>query len=127
MKLRVKQMTCGSLTGVRITQTILAAVIPNPEREAGPLKSTTPRSWSIGIMAQRAVQGDVKEEIVVRNACGEEPGSHESKAILLSHDGSLPLPKHWPWQQNNREVGLLVTHAQLNNRVNASQGAPLGA
>ena len=30
-------------------------------------------------------QGDVKEEIVVGNACGGKQGSHESKAILLSH------------------------------------------
>ena len=30
-------------------------------------------------------QGDVREEIVVGNACGGKPGSHESKAILLSH------------------------------------------
>ena len=30
-------------------------------------------------------QGDVREEIVVGNACGEKPGSHGSKVILLSH------------------------------------------
>ena len=29
--------------------------------------------------------GDVREEIVVRNAGGGKPGSHGSKAILLSH------------------------------------------
>ena len=29
--------------------------------------------------------GDVRGETVVGNACGEKPGSHESKAILLSH------------------------------------------
>ena len=29
--------------------------------------------------------GDVREEIVVGNAYRGEPGSHESKAILLSH------------------------------------------
>ena len=29
--------------------------------------------------------GDVREEIVVGNACGGKPGSHGSKAILLSH------------------------------------------
>ena len=28
---------------------------------------------------------DVREEIVVGNACGGKPGSHGSKAILLSH------------------------------------------
>ena len=30
-------------------------------------------------------QGDVREEIVVGNACGGKLGSHGSKAILLSH------------------------------------------
>ena len=30
-------------------------------------------------------QGDVKEEIVVGNVSGGKPGSHGSKAILLSH------------------------------------------
>ena len=29
--------------------------------------------------------GDVREEFVVCNACAEKPGSHGSKAILLSH------------------------------------------
>ena len=29
--------------------------------------------------------GDVREEIVVGNAWGGKPGSHGSKAILLSH------------------------------------------
>ena len=30
-------------------------------------------------------QGDVREEVVVRNAGGGKPGSHGSKVILLSH------------------------------------------
>ena len=30
-------------------------------------------------------RGDVREEIVVGNACREKPGSHRCKAILLSH------------------------------------------
>ena len=30
-------------------------------------------------------QGDVKEEVVVGNGGGGKPGSHGSKAILLSH------------------------------------------
>ena len=28
---------------------------------------------------------DVREETVVGNSCGEKPGSHGSKVILLSH------------------------------------------
>ena len=31
------------------------------------------------------VPGDVREEIVVGNACGGKPGSHGNKVILLSH------------------------------------------
>ena len=30
-------------------------------------------------------RGDVREKIVVGNACGGKSGSHGSKAILLSH------------------------------------------
>ena len=38
-------------------------------------------------------QGDVREEIVVGNACGGKPGSHGSKVILLSHmEGVEPSP-----------------------------------
>ena len=31
------------------------------------------------------VQGDMREEIVVGNACGGKPGSHGGKAILLHY------------------------------------------
>ena len=46
-------------------------------------------------------RGDVREEIMVGNACGRKPGSHESKAILLSHSYGLkpspyPLSPHTP-------------------------------
>ena len=38
-------------------------------------------------------RGDVREEIVVGNACGEKPGSHGNKVILLSHAKSMePSP-----------------------------------
>ena len=37
--------------------------------------------------------GDVREEIVVGNACGGKPGSHRSKAIKLGHGlGVEPSP-----------------------------------
>ena len=43
-------------------------------------------------------RGDVKEEIVVGNACGEKPSSHGSKVILLSHvePSPQPLSPHMP-------------------------------
>ena len=38
-------------------------------------------------------RGNVREETMVGNACGGKPGSHESKAILLSHAyGVVPSP-----------------------------------
>ena len=37
-------------------------------------------------------QGEVREEIVVGNACEGKPGSHGSKVILLSHAKSMEPP-----------------------------------
>ena len=52
-------------------------------------------SWSLGIVEQSQVraavdcgerdQGDVREEIVLGNACGGKPSNQGSKVILLSH------------------------------------------
>ena len=43
-------------------------------------------SWARAAVECREMDGrDVREEIVVGNACGEKPGSHGSKVILLSH------------------------------------------
>ena len=52
--------------------------------------------------------GDVREEIVVGNACGGKLGGHGIKVILLSrwsHHHSLSPPTHQHWQLNNREAG----------------------
>ena len=49
-------------------------------------------------------QGDVKEETVVGNACGGKPGSHGSKAILLSHVGSGTI-----------NIASLFPHASIDN------------
>ena len=55
--------------------------------------------------------GDMREEMVVRNAQGGKPGGHGSKAILLSHakggshPHSLSLPTCQRPQLNNRETG----------------------
>ena len=71
-----------------------------PDRDTGPLEGAVAGSWSLGIVEQscslwsraRAAvdcretdRGDVREETVVGNACGGKPGSHGSKAVLLSH------------------------------------------
>ena len=42
---------------------------------------------------READQGDVREDIVVGNACGGKLGCHGNKAILLSHAKGLePSP-----------------------------------
>ena len=54
---------------------------------------------------------DVRQEIVVGNACGRKPGSHGSKAITAESQvgggavtiASLPTRQHR--QLNNREAG----------------------
>ena len=45
----MKQLTCYSPNGTRITQTILAAAIHTPDRDASPLEDTEARNWSAGI------------------------------------------------------------------------------
>ena len=55
-------------------------------------------------------RGDVREETVMGNACGGEPGSHGSKVILLNHvvGGAIAiasLPTYQHPQLNNREAG----------------------
>ena len=89
----MKQLIWGSLNEMRIT--VLAAAIHTPDRDAGPLEDAVAGSWSLGFVEQsraRAAvdygetdQGDVREEIVVGNACGGKPGSHGSKVTLSSH------------------------------------------
>ena len=76
-------------------QTVLVAAIQTLDRDAGPLEGTAAGSWSLGIVEQSQARaavdcretdrGDVREEIVVGNACGRKPGSQGNKAILLSH------------------------------------------
>ena len=39
----------------------------------------------VAVDCREADRGDVREEIMVENACGGNLGSHGSKAILLSH------------------------------------------
>ena len=36
-------------------------------------------------MVEGRIEGDVREENVMGNACGGKPGSHGCKVILLSH------------------------------------------
>ena len=45
----LRQLICDNLNGMRITQTILAAAIHTPDRDASPLEDTEARNWSAGI------------------------------------------------------------------------------
>ena len=56
LRLKVKQMICGSLNGMRIRQS-LAVAIHAPDRDAGPPKGTVARSWSLGILEQPQGKG----------------------------------------------------------------------
>ena len=53
----MKQLTCGSLNEIRITQTTLAADIHTPDRDVGPLEGTAAGSWKAGVVEQS--QGEV--------------------------------------------------------------------
>ena len=86
-------MICRNLKGTRIRQSLLQPYVPR--RNADLLEGAAAGSWSLEIVeqsrARAAVEcgqmdrGGVRKEIVVGNAGGGKPGSHRSKAILLSH------------------------------------------
>ena len=52
LRLRVKQLICDSLNGMKITQTIFAAAIHIQYRNTSPLDGTVAGSWSIGIVGE---------------------------------------------------------------------------
>ena len=56
-RLRVKQLICESLNGMRITETILAADLLTLDRDESPMERVAAGSWSIGIREQS--QGEV--------------------------------------------------------------------
>ena len=50
VRLRGKQLICGSLNGMRIRQSLLLPHVP-PDRDAGALEGTAAGSWSLGMGA----------------------------------------------------------------------------
>ena len=101
----MKQLICGSLKGMRIRQSLQQAV-HTTDRDAGTLEGVTAGSWSLEIVEQYQARAavdlgetdegsgwgaDVRKETVLGNACGGKPGSHGSKAILLSHAEGVAL------------------------------------
>ena len=87
LRLRVKQLICSSVNGMRIRQSL-----PQPYK----LRTGTQVPWKVQLLGggvqglwnnprvRAAVdcremdRGDVREDIVVGNACGGKPGSHGS-------------------------------------------------
>ena len=90
----MKQLTCDTLNGMRITQTIIAIAICTTDRDISPLESTVAGSWNLGMENNPRVrsavdcrgddQGNMREETVAGHACGGKLGSRRGKAILLS-------------------------------------------
>ena len=76
-------------------QTVLVTAIHSPDKDAGPLEGAAGGSWRLGIVnnpraraaddSRETDRGDVREEVMVGNACGGKQGSHGSKTKLLSH------------------------------------------
>ena len=85
--MRVKQLICGSLSGMSIRQSLTQPCIPQMMQRLGA------ELWGLwrdprvraAIDCGEIDEEKVREEFVVQNACGGKPGSHGSKVILLSH------------------------------------------
>ena len=94
LRLRVKQLICGSLNGMRIRQALMQPHVPWTGTQV-PWKAQQLGAEVQGLCSnprERAAvdfgemdRGDVREETVVGNACGGKLGSHGSKAVTLSH------------------------------------------
>ena len=89
LRLRVKQVICGSLKGTRIRQSLLQPCVPQtgmqvPGRCSGwELEfrdCSNPRARTAVDCGERD-PGDVREETVVGNSCGGKSGSHGSRAV----------------------------------------------
>ena len=90
----MKQLICGSLNGMRIRQSLPQPYIPwTGTQVPWRVQRLAAGIWGLwsNTRARAAVdcgetdQGDVREEIVVGNACEGKPGSHGNKVILLGH------------------------------------------
>ena len=104
-------------------QTVLAAAIPTPDREAGLLEGIAAGSWSVGIVEQSKGEGfcwlwrdrqrgpELKEEIMAGNAVEESQAALEPRWYCWvmhrgwSHHHSISLPTSQHPQTSNREAG----------------------
>ena len=94
LRLRVKELICSSLNGMRIRQSLLKPYIPwtgmRVPWKAQWLGAEVWGMWSdprarVAVDREEMESGQVREEIVIGNACGGKRGSLGIKVMLLSH------------------------------------------
>ena len=73
--MRMRELICGSLNGMRIT--VLAAAILTPDRNPDPLEGTAAGNWTLGIVEQS--QGDSCCRLWGDRLRGCEGGDHVGK------------------------------------------------
>ena len=56
-RLKVKQLICGNLNGMRIRQSLPQPYICIPVRDTGPLEGAVAGSWSLGTVEQSPGEG----------------------------------------------------------------------
>ena len=83
--MRVKQLICGSLNGMKIKQSLPQLYIPQTGTQV-PEKAQQLGAGVWGLWSDPRVrtavdcgETNVREEIVVGNACGGKPGSQEAR------------------------------------------------
>ena len=88
LRLRVKQLICGSLSGMRIRQSLskpyICLVGTWVSWKGQQLGTEVQGLWSkptvrAAVDCRQRDRGDVREEIVMGNACGGKPGSHKAR------------------------------------------------
>ena len=131
LRLRVKQLICGSLNRMRIRQSLLQPYIPRTGRRS----SIRSSSWELkfgdcGAIPGRGLLLTSERRIkrmsgrrLVGNTCGGKPGSHGGKArILLSHAQRVepspqPLSPHASIGRGTTERLARQTPDALNSRA----------
>ena len=102
-RMRVKELICSSLNGMRIKQSLPQPFTPQTgtwvlwkaQRLGGGVWGLRSNSRGKAAVDCRGTDGGkAEEETLVGNAWGGKPGSHESKGTLLSHaEGVEPSPQ----------------------------------
>ena len=128
LRLRVKQLVCERLNGMRITETNLAAAIHSPERDAGTHVPWEAQGWELERRDPAAIPGRGQLLTAGRRPRGREGGVGSGKRLsrkpgqpgrqghLLSHSQAVE-PLLWPLcpymsalesGRLQREAGLLL-------------------